>query len=107
MFSIRHFVTSQNGAVAVEYALLASFVGLGIVAALISTKTSLNGRINTISAKVGNVVSDAYYVGLDGVAMVKSSVVNLTDRPRFFADESPTDSRCLPKIMTSSAMPGY
>lgn len=46
---------SDRGAAAVEYALLACFVGLGIVAGLKMTKSSLNQDLNLVTASVGKV----------------------------------------------------
>ncbi len=50
----RRGIGDESGSVAVEYALLAAFVGLGLVAAMTSTKSSLNGTYKRIASGVGN-----------------------------------------------------
>lgn len=53
--SFRAIRRSDRGAAAIEYALLACFIGLGIVAGLKMTKSSLNQDLNLVTASVGKV----------------------------------------------------
>ncbi len=55
---VRRFGCSDSGAAAVEYALLAAFIGLGIVAALVSTRSTLSSTYSTIATDVS--VDDPY-----------------------------------------------
>ncbi len=49
----------SEGAVAVEYALLGAFLGLGIIAALMSTKSSLNSNFDNITYRIGQATPKA------------------------------------------------
>ena len=48
------FVQDESGATAIEYALVAAIIGVGIVAALGTLKTSLNTKFNSIGTSVTN-----------------------------------------------------
>jgi Flp pilus assembly pilin Flp len=48
-----HLLRDRNGSAAIEYGLLAAAIGLGIVAALVSTKTSMNGTYSRIASGAG------------------------------------------------------
>ena len=43
------FGKDESGATAIEYALIAAIVGIGIITALNSLKTQLNSTFNTVS----------------------------------------------------------
>jgi pilus assembly protein Flp/PilA len=43
------FATDESGATAIEYALIAAIVGIGIITALNSLKTQLNATFNQVS----------------------------------------------------------
>jgi len=43
------FLADESGATAIEYALIAAIVGIGIITALNSLKTQLNATFNTVS----------------------------------------------------------
>lgn len=69
--SSRAIWRSDRGASAIEYALLACFVGLGIVAGLKLTKSSLNQDLNLVTASVGKVSAS-----IVATKKVTSQVVN-------------------------------
>ena len=45
--TIKEFGQNESGATAIEYALIAAIVGIGIISALSTMKTSLVGTFNT------------------------------------------------------------
>lgn len=47
------FMKDESGATAIEYALLAGLIGVGIVAGTTTLGTSLDGFMNDIGTKVG------------------------------------------------------
>jgi pilus assembly protein Flp/PilA len=46
------FVKNESGATAIEYALIAAIIGVGIVAALQSLKTQMNTTFNETATKM-------------------------------------------------------
>jgi pilus assembly protein Flp/PilA len=44
---LAHFANEESGATAIEYALIAAVVGIGIITALTSVKTELNNTFQT------------------------------------------------------------
>lgn len=48
---VRH---DQRGATAIEYALIAGLIGLGIIGSLVTTKTSLNGIFGSLSGQMAS-----------------------------------------------------
>jgi pilus assembly protein Flp/PilA len=49
---VRHFLTDQAGATAIEYALIAAGISIVIVAAVNSIGTSLNSTFSSISSQL-------------------------------------------------------
>ena len=49
---IARFATDRSGATAIEYALIAGVVGLGLVISLAAIAGGLNGILNTISSEL-------------------------------------------------------
>jgi pilus assembly protein Flp/PilA len=47
---IRRFLSDQRGATAIEYALIASLIGMAIIAAVIPIGVALSGTFNTVAA---------------------------------------------------------
>lgn len=47
---IRQFLRNERGATAIEYALIASLIGLVIIAAVGAVGASLNGTFNDVAA---------------------------------------------------------
>ena len=50
----RTFIQDESGATAIEYALVATIIGVGIIAALGTFRTSLNTKFNSVGASVTN-----------------------------------------------------
>jgi len=48
------FGKDESGATAIEYALIAAIVGIGIIAALQNMKTQLNGTFGSVSTALQN-----------------------------------------------------
>lgn len=48
------FGKDESGATAIEYALIAAIVGIGIIAALQNMKTQLNGTFASVSTALQN-----------------------------------------------------
>lgn len=48
------FGKDESGATAIEYALIAAIVGIGIIAALQSLRTQLNNTFTTVSSALTN-----------------------------------------------------
>ena len=65
---MRRLCRSQQGATAIEYAILAGIIGLGLVGSLVATRGSLSSVFGTASSQMGS--SDA---GGSGSAPVSSS----------------------------------
>ena len=51
---IARFAKDESGATAIEYALVATIIGVGIIAALGTFRTSLNTKFNSVGASVTN-----------------------------------------------------
>ena len=49
MNKIRKFLSSESGATAIEYGLIAALVGVGIIAALQNLRNDLNNTFGTVS----------------------------------------------------------
>ncbi len=47
---LRRFIDSEDGATAVEYALLASIIAVAIVSSLKLVRTAVNGNLNSVSS---------------------------------------------------------
>jgi pilus assembly protein Flp/PilA len=43
---------NEDGATAIEYGLIAALLSIGIITAVTSVKTSLNGTFNKVSSKI-------------------------------------------------------
>lgn len=50
---IMNFLRDDRGATAIEYALIASLIGMVIIGAVSAIGTSLNGTFNDVSAGLG------------------------------------------------------
>ncbi len=74
-FRFIHVGRSDHGAVAIEYALLACFLGLGLVAALKDSKASLKQDLNLVTASIGKVSAS--------IASPRSIVSQTTNAPYF------------------------
>ncbi len=48
------FMKDESGATAIEYGLIAAIVSVGLISALTSLKTNLQGTYNTIGSAVKN-----------------------------------------------------
>ncbi len=72
----RRLHRSQEGGTAVEYALLAAIIGLGLLSALNRVRTSLNGNFQMIASSLNVVQRDTVYTDTSGVAYVRSVTVN-------------------------------
>lgn len=48
------FLSDESGATAIEYGLIAAIVSVGLISALTSLKTNLQGTYNTIGSAVQN-----------------------------------------------------
>ena len=51
---IDRFITDETGATAIEYGLIAAIIGVGLITALQSLKTNLQGTFNTIGTTLAN-----------------------------------------------------
>jgi pilus assembly protein Flp/PilA len=49
------FVKDESGATAIEYGLIAAIIGVGIILALESVKTALQGKFATVATEVAKV----------------------------------------------------
>jgi pilus assembly protein Flp/PilA len=49
---VKHFVKDESGATAIEYGLIASLIGVAIIAGASALGTSLNSTFNAISTKI-------------------------------------------------------
>ncbi len=45
---------NEEGATAIEYGLIAALLSIGIITAVTSVKTSLNGTFNKVSSKISD-----------------------------------------------------
>jgi pilus assembly protein Flp/PilA len=50
---VRHFLTSEDGPTAVEYAVLVGLIVVAIVAVVGSLATSISGTFSTVSSTLG------------------------------------------------------
>ncbi|MFA6141131.1 MAG: Flp family type IVb pilin [Hyphomicrobium sp.] len=50
---LARFAQNESGATAIEYGLIAAFVGVGIIVGLTSLKTGLNGLFTDINTELG------------------------------------------------------
>nr|WP_321454537.1 Flp family type IVb pilin [uncultured Cohaesibacter sp.] len=55
MKKFAHFLKDDSGATAIEYALLAGLIGVGIVAAATTLSSAITGLFEKISTALGNV----------------------------------------------------
>ncbi len=62
----RKLIADQRGANAIEYGLLGAFLGIGLLAALVGTRTSVTGTFTAIGSKIST--------GVNGPAVDPSSV---------------------------------
>jgi len=53
------FIQDESGATAIEYALIAALLSIGIIAMLKSVKGNLNNTFNVISNELGNAAEAA------------------------------------------------
>ena len=51
---VSHFIRDETGATAIEYALIASIIGIGLITALQSLKSNLQNSFNTIGTSLAN-----------------------------------------------------
>lgn len=51
---IDRFISDETGATAIEYGLIAAVIGVGLITALQSLKTNLQGTFNTIGTTLAN-----------------------------------------------------
>jgi pilus assembly protein Flp/PilA len=49
---VKHFVKDESGATAIEYGLIASLIGVAIIAGASALGTSLNSTFNSLSTKM-------------------------------------------------------
>ena len=52
--TLKNFANDQSGATAIEYALIAAIVGIGIITALNSLKTQLNATFTQVSSDLSS-----------------------------------------------------
>ena len=50
------FAQNESGATAIEYGLIAAFIGVGIIVGLTQLRTGLNGLFAEINTNLGNAV---------------------------------------------------
>lgn len=56
MTTIRKMMKSEKGATAIEYALIAALVGIGLIAGLNTLKTGVTGVFTKTNTTLGNAV---------------------------------------------------
>ena len=54
----KHFSKDESGATAIEYALIAAIVGIGIIVALQSMTSGLNATFNQTATDLNNAVAE-------------------------------------------------
>ena len=53
---LARFAQNESGATAIEYGLIAAFIGVGIIVGLTQLRTGLNGLFAEINTNLGNAV---------------------------------------------------
>ncbi|MGL4243496.1 MAG: Flp family type IVb pilin [Beijerinckiaceae bacterium] len=51
---LKRFLSDESGSTAIEYALLAAFLGLGIILSLSNLKNSFAGVVNTVDTSLSS-----------------------------------------------------
>ena len=54
----KHFATDETGATAIEYALIAMLVAIGIIASVASLGSTLQSIFSTVSSEVGTALQN-------------------------------------------------
>ena len=52
MLLLKRFIRDESGVTAIEYGLIAAFIGVGIIVSLGPLKTALNALFNNVKANV-------------------------------------------------------
>ena len=52
MLTIKKFFSNESGATAIEYALIASLIGVGIIVGLQTLKNKLSGTFSNVGARL-------------------------------------------------------
>lgn len=55
MNKFAHFLKDESGATAIEYALLAGLIGVGVAAAATTFSTAIQNLATTVSTKLGTI----------------------------------------------------
>ena len=53
---LARFAHDESGATAIEYGLIAAFIGVGIIVGLTQLRTGLNALFGEVNAELGNAV---------------------------------------------------
>ena len=53
---LARFAQNESGATAIEYGLIAAFIGVGIITGLTQLRTGLNGLFGEVNTNLGNAV---------------------------------------------------